>query len=111
MSPQTKKHLRSAEMQRRLEALEAKASDRGLRVHYDRLEAAGLKLRGGLCKIRGEYHIFVEKRKSIAQKIEMLQDLLAKPLPLNVPELSDKKITPVLGHASPRSMNSKQSKL
>ena len=66
---------------RELATLEGAAADKGIRVHYDRMEAAGLRLKGGLCALNGEYHLFIEKRKSVADKIEFLKDQLEKPLP------------------------------
>jgi len=64
-----------------LTALESAAADRGIHVHYDRLEAAGLRLNGGLCELNGEYHLYIEKRKSVADKIEFLKNQLEKTLP------------------------------
>lgn len=66
--------------------LEQRALSQGMQVHYDLLEAAGLKLKGGLCKIKGEYHLFIDRRKSAADKIEILQDYVDNPLPKDVPE-------------------------
>ena len=51
-------------LQSRLAELEDMATEKGVQIHYDLLEAAGLKLKGGICVIRGEYHIFVDKRKN-----------------------------------------------
>ena len=47
---------------------------------------SGLKLKDGICKIRGEYHLFINKRKSIPDKIETLQDYVDQPLPKDIPE-------------------------
>ena len=66
----------SPELLRKLAALENTAAARGIRVHYDRLEAAGLRLNGGLCAFNGEHHLFVEKRKSVADKIDFLENYL-----------------------------------
>ncbi|MCF8129896.1 MAG: hypothetical protein K9N10_15405 [Deltaproteobacteria bacterium] len=66
---------------RELATLEGAAAARGIQVHYDRMEAAGLRLNGGLCTFNGEYHLFVEKRKSLFDKIEFLKEQLEKPLP------------------------------
>ena len=63
-----------------LTVLESAAAARGIHVHYDRLEAAGLRLNGGLCELNGEYHLFIEKRKSVVDKIEILKNQLEKPL-------------------------------
>ncbi|MDY6972200.1 MAG: hypothetical protein SV775_07705 [Thermodesulfobacteriota bacterium] len=82
-----KKKIRpSPALQNRLSELEERASQRGLCVHYDLLEAAGLKLKGGICKIKGDYHIFVDRRKSTSDRIEILQDFLDNPLPEDIPE-------------------------
>ena len=66
---------------RELTALESAAATRGIHVHYDRLEAAGLRLNGGLCELNGEYHLYIEKRKSLVDKIEFLKNQLEKTLP------------------------------
>lgn len=70
----------------RLEALVARAAQQGLQVHFDLLEAAGLKLKDGICRINGRYHIFIDRRKSPADKIEVLETFLNQPLPKDVPE-------------------------
>jgi len=79
----------SPALQRRLAALEEMAAARGIEIHYDLLEAAGLKLKGGLCAVRGEYHLFVDRRKSTADIIDFLEDHLEQPLPPNIPESPD----------------------
>jgi retron-type reverse transcriptase len=66
---------------RKLTALENAAEARGIHVHYDRLEAAGLRLNSGLCTLKGEHHLFIEKRKSVADKIEFLENQLARDIP------------------------------
>ena len=66
----------SPALQEMLEHVEKLAAEKGITVHYDRLEAAGLKLKGGLCTVRGEYNIFIDKRKSVAEKIEFIRDYL-----------------------------------
>ena len=68
-------------LQYQLSSLEEKAVQKQIHIHYDLLEAAGLKLKGGICKINGEYHLYVDRRKSIADKIEILQDCLNQPFP------------------------------
>ena len=79
----------SPALQNRLTELEDTASKRGIQVHYDRLEAAGLKLKGGICSIKGDYHIFIDKRKSTADKIDFLQDHLSDPVPKNTPRVDE----------------------
>ncbi len=66
----------SSSVQRRLSELEGEVSKRGVHIHYDRLEAAGLKLRGGVCKVRGEYHLYLDRRKAAPEKIDILLESL-----------------------------------
>ena len=82
----SKKKKISPALQNKLTELEEKLSKRGLQVHYDLLEAAGLKLKGGICKIKGEYHLFIDRRKSPAEKIETLEDYIDQPFPEDIPE-------------------------
>ena len=86
MKSTKKKKTPTPALQNRLSELEQKAVQRGIHIHYDRLEAAGLKLKGGICKVNGEYHIFVDRRKSTADRINFLKDFLDHPLPEDVPE-------------------------
>jgi len=76
MEVEKKERLSSSSLEDRLSDLEEEAAQRQIHVHYDLLEAAGLKLKGGICKINGEYHLFIDRRKSIADKIDILQDHL-----------------------------------
>jgi hypothetical protein len=89
MKSKKKKSPPSPALQNRLVELEEKAVQREIYIHYDRLEAAGLKLKDGICKINGEYHIFVDRRKSMVEKIDVLQDYLDNPLPEDVPERNE----------------------
>ena len=84
-----KKQVASSSLQDRLSQLEEHAAQKNIYVHYDLLEAAGLKLKGGICKIKGEYHLFVDRRKSIADKIEILQDSLNRPPPEDIPRVDE----------------------
>jgi hypothetical protein len=87
MKSRKKRKTPSPALQNRLAELEDMAATKGIQIHYDLLEAAGLKLKGGICTIRGEYHLFVDRRKPTADIIDFLQDHLTQPLPRNVPEL------------------------
>lgn len=89
MKSSKKKQGPSKALQDKLSEQEKKAAQKGIQIHYDLLEAAGLKLKGGLCKIRGEYHLFIDRRKSAADKIEILQDYTEYPLPEDAPEIDD----------------------
>jgi hypothetical protein len=85
MELETKKLVPPSSLQDRLSELEEQAAQMQIHVHYDLLEAAGLKLKGGICKINGEYHLFVDRRKSIADKIDILQDHLDHVNPEDIP--------------------------
>ncbi|HBF42524.1 MAG TPA: hypothetical protein DDW42_02625 [Desulfobacteraceae bacterium] len=67
-------------LQKQLSELEEEATQRGIHIHYDLLEAAGIRLKDGICKINGEYHFFIERRKSTTEKMEILQGYLSNPL-------------------------------
>ena len=79
----------SPDLKNRLFELEQEIAQRGVHLHYDLLEAAGLKLKDGICQIRGEYHFFVDRRKSTADKIEILEGYLDQPHPDDIPEVGD----------------------
>jgi hypothetical protein len=85
MASKAKNKKVSPELAARLARLEEKALQQGIHIHYDLLEAAGLKLKGGICKLNGEFHIFVDRRKPIADKIDFLEGFLLHPLPDDIP--------------------------
>lgn len=85
MKSTQRKKATAAALQKRLSELEHMAEKRGFHMHYDLLEAAGLKLKGGLCRINGEYHIYIDRRKSISEKVEALSDIIENPLPQDIP--------------------------
>ena len=93
MKSKKKQRSPSPALQKRLAEMEDMAAAKRIQIHYDLLEAAGLRLKGGLCTIRGEYHLFVDKRKSTADIIEFIQDHLTQPLPKDVPELTEDTIS------------------
>ncbi|MFP4086582.1 MAG: hypothetical protein ACLFUL_07290 [Desulfobacteraceae bacterium] len=70
----------SPRLQSKLSALENQAAEKGIQIHYDLLEAAGLKLKGGICCVNGEYHMFVDRRKSLSERIDFIQTHLKQPL-------------------------------
>jgi len=82
----TKKKIPSPSLENRLFQLEEKISQKGIHLHYDLLEAAGLKLKDGMCKMSGEYHLFVDRRKSIPDRIDVLQEFLDRPFPEDIPQ-------------------------
>ena len=65
-----------AHLAARLNELESRAAEIGLEVHYDLMEAAGLKLNGGLCRIQGKPHLFIDRRASAAERIAAIESSL-----------------------------------
>jgi hypothetical protein len=59
------------------EALEAAAGELGVRVRYDALTAGGLGAGGGLCKVKGEWWVILDKKSSPAERVAALADALA----------------------------------
>jgi hypothetical protein len=76
MTQENKKGESVPAIRARLADLEETAARQGIHIHYDRLEAAGIRVKGGICKIRGEYHLFIDRRRSPAEKIALLQEYL-----------------------------------
>jgi len=76
MTHEHKKEKSLSGIEAKLARLEEIALERGIQVHYDRLEAAGLKLKGGICTVRGERHLFIDRRRPIADKIDLLEGYL-----------------------------------
>lgn len=62
-----------SKIQLRLQALEKEIKDRGVQLGYERLQYAGLMLKSGLCWFRGRYYLFVDRRKKVRERIELLQ--------------------------------------
>lgn len=77
-SGKPKKHPTS-QLEQRIAALENQAAEMGIQIHYDLLEAAGLKLKGGICCVNGEYHLFVDRSKSLPERIDFLESHLKQP--------------------------------
>lgn len=48
----------------------------GVRLGYERLQFAGLRLRSGLCWFRGQYYLFVDRLKTVPERIELIQNAL-----------------------------------
>ncbi len=64
------------EIRKQLEGIEEELQRRGVKVRYERLEASGLKLRSGLCKVKGQVYLFVDKRKPLSEMKEIMKECL-----------------------------------
>ncbi|MFH1057488.1 MAG: hypothetical protein V1797_02265 [Pseudomonadota bacterium] len=62
--------------QERLSRLEKELKARGVRLGYERLEYAGLRLKSGLCWFRGSYYLFVDRLKTVPERIEHIEAAL-----------------------------------
>lgn len=62
--------------EQRLKALEKEIKARKVRLGYERLQYAGLMLKSGLCWFRGTYYLFVDRRKKVAERIDLLEGAL-----------------------------------
>ena len=58
-----------------LELLEATADQLGIRVSYEALTTT--VMHGGLCKVKGEYRVIVDKRSSPEERVVTLATALA----------------------------------
>ncbi len=54
-----------------LELLEAAAEQLAIKVSYEPLQTGGLQtgLRGGLCRVKGQYRIIIDKRASDEERV------------------------------------------
>jgi hypothetical protein len=59
------------------EALESAAQKLGVQVKYEALAATGVSSGGGLCKVRGEWWVIIDKKLSPHEKVSILADALA----------------------------------
>jgi hypothetical protein len=59
------------------EALEQAAAAAGLRVRYESLGPSGVGSSGGVCRVRGEWWVIIDKKAAVAEKVAILADALA----------------------------------
>jgi len=60
-----------------LEALEGAAKQLGVRVRYEALVATGASGAGGLCKVKGEWWLLIDRKTTPSERVSMLADALA----------------------------------
>jgi hypothetical protein len=63
-------------IKQRLAEAEAEVKARGVRLSYEKLQFAGLKLNSGLCWFRGNYYLFVDRYKPPMARLELLGSAL-----------------------------------
>lgn len=62
--------------QERLNKLEKEIKGRGVRLAYERLQFAGLRLKSGLCWFKGQYFLFVDRYKTVPERIDLIDSAL-----------------------------------
>jgi hypothetical protein len=60
------------------EAFERAASELGVKVRYEALTPSGLSTGGGLCKVRGEWWVMIDKKTPPADRAAILADALSR---------------------------------
>jgi hypothetical protein len=60
------------------EAFERAAGELGVKVRYEALGPSGLSTSGGLCKVRGEWWVMIDKKTPPADRAAILADALAR---------------------------------
>jgi hypothetical protein len=79
------------------EALESAAAQIGVKVRYEALGPGGVVSGGGVCKVRGEWWVIIDKKASAPERVAILSDALAGmdladvALPTKVRDLIDKR--------------------
>jgi hypothetical protein len=61
-----------------LELLEGAADQLGVKVTYEPLQMAGATLRGGLCKVKGQFRVIVDKRATDEERVATLAAALGR---------------------------------
>jgi hypothetical protein len=61
-----------------LELLENAADQLSIKVSYEPLQSTGMTgMRGGLCKVKGEYRVIIDKRATNEERIQTLATAIA----------------------------------
>ena len=62
-----------------LELLESAAEQLAVKVSYEPLQLSGIQtgMRGGLCKVKGEYRVIIDKRATNEERVTTLATALA----------------------------------
>jgi hypothetical protein len=82
-----------------LELLETAAEQLQVRVSYEPLQSN--VIHGGLCRVKGEYRVIVDKRATAEERVTTLATALAKRMKIDAPsvELSPKVLGILRMHA------------
>lgn len=61
-----------------LQQLEELAERLSIKVTYDSLKEGSINTRGGLCKVSGDYRIFVEKKLTANEKADVIARCISR---------------------------------
>jgi hypothetical protein len=59
------------------ESLEAAAAQLGVQVRYEALNTGAVTASGGLCKVKGQWRVIIDKKATPAERAAILADALA----------------------------------
>jgi hypothetical protein len=59
------------------EALESAATQLGIKVRYEALPPGGVLAGGGMCRVRGAWNLFIDKKSSPSERIQILTENLS----------------------------------
>ncbi len=59
------------------EALESAATQLGIKVRYEALPPGGVLTGGGMCRVRGAWNLFIDKKSSPSERIQILTENLS----------------------------------
>ncbi len=61
-----------------LQALEQVAERLSVHVHYEDMKAFEFRIQDGICTIKGEAHIYIDRKRPVHEKIQVLSHELKK---------------------------------
>ena len=89
---------RKTKKQLLLEKMESDIKARGVKLAYERLSFAGLRLKSGLCWFKGTYYIFVDRLLPVQSRIDLLEGALEE---LELLDREGRLDDPHAGHKDP----------
>ena len=78
MKPLTQKKEQKFKEEEILQALEQVAERLSVQVHYEEMKAFEFRIQDGYCMIKGESHIYIDRKRPIQEKIRILTEELKK---------------------------------
>jgi len=84
-----------------LKALEEVAEKLSVCIHYEEMKAFEFRIQDGCCKVEGESHIYIDRKRPVKEKIHILANELDKfdLESIYIPPLLREKVFPVSSKA------------